>query len=314
MELPKRHAGIPSYPQLGGQGGRAEVSERVGIYISERVANGELAASSADVIGAVLHRWHRHVGYRPPTDWTPDDVRTFVHDQTVRPNTRKSRIGKLRPYVRWLARRGDLHADPTDGVGRIIIPPGMPRDFTDDEVGRLLAVCPDDRARLIVLVMVQLGLRCCSVAWMRVEDIDVRHRTLHVRGKGGRGEITHSVPVPTQAWDALEARLVQMGRSAGAVIESREWGRAGAPVSPAHVSKMVGRWVRAAGLKTFPYDGMSAHSLRHTFAQSVSDGGADPRKVQWAMGHATYRSTELYLRREPPGLREAIEGRTYMAA
>ena len=72
--------------------------------------------------------------------------------------------------------------------------------------------------------------------------------------------------------------------------------------------------MRAAGLKRFPHDGTSAHSLRHTCAQTMLDGGADLREVQYALGHRTIRSTEIYTRREPPGLRAAMNGRAFLDA
>lgn len=72
-------------------------------------------------------------------------------------------------------------------MGRIRIPEGAPRDFTRLEVEQLLAACPDQRARLIVLLMAHLGLRCGDVARIRIEDLDTRLRSLHVRAKGGRG-------------------------------------------------------------------------------------------------------------------------------
>lgn len=90
-------------------------------------------------------------------------------------------------------------------------------------------------------------------------------------------------------------------------------GFAPTPVSRGHLSKIVQRLVCSAGLKQFPYDGVGAHALRHTCAQGMLDLGADIRQVQAALGHRHQSTTEIYLRREPPGLREAMEGRRYAA-
>jgi integrase/recombinase XerD len=79
------------------------------------------------------------------------------------------------------------------------------------------------------------------------------------------------------------------------------------------VSVLVRKWIAAAGVKSLPGDGISAHALRHTCAQDMIDRGADIREVQHALGHRSVMSTEIYLRRAPVGLRQAMEGRRYSA-
>lgn len=275
-------------------------------YISDRVRRGELAATSAYQIRYVLGQWAAHVDSLPPRKWTADLAEAWVNADGLRATTRKSRLGKLRPFIHWLQRHDLIRRDPTRDIGRIRTPKGAPRNLEPDAVRRLLAVCPDQRAVLIVILMVQLALRCGDVARIRVEDIDVRHRRLHVRAKGGRGEPTHFVPITEEAWRYLLPWITC--RTAGPLIGSYKTGRA---LQPATVSKLVGGWIRDAGLKTMPLDGASAHALRHTAAQDMLDAGHDIRVVQHALGHATVRSTEWYSRCEPPGLRDAMEGRTY---
>lgn len=277
-------------------------------YVSARLDRGEIVASSASVITGVLCQWYRFAGLPP---WTEAQVAAWTHGSGMRANTRKSRLTKLRPHVRWLIAEGLLDHDPTLRIGRVVVPEGSPRDMTTAEVGSLLDVCPDERARLVVLLMVQLGLRCGDVARIRVQDIDAQRRSLHVRAKGGRGEPTHWAPIPDEAWDAVVAWLRSHGVRSGPLVCSYQ--RPVQGLTPATVSKLVGKWIRAAGLKEFPYDGRSPHALRHTCAQHMLDGGAEPRDVQYALGHKTLRSTELYTRREPRGLRAAMAGRTYAA-
>jgi integrase len=205
---------------------------------------------------------------------------------------------------------GHLTEDITAGLS-VRVPTGAPRDLSTDEVGRLLAVAPDDRGVLVLMLMVHCGLRCSDVARIRIEDLDDRRQLLAVRAKGGRGEVTHTVPVPDEAWALVELQRSRLARWSGPLIENQR--RAGHPIEGPTISRMVRTWCRAAGLKRSPWDGVSAHALRHTMAQQVLDRGATLREVQFALGHATSRSTELYLRREPPGLRAALEGRRYAA-
>lgn len=277
-------------------------------YIEERRRRGEIVESSAEVIAKVLRQWHRHAG--PPSTWTGPTAERWVHDDRVRPSTRRSRLAKLRPYVRWLVERGVLSSDVTAKVGRVRLPAAQPRDLTVQQVGALLDAAPDARGRLVLLLMVQCGLRVGDVCRARIEDVDVPRRLLSVRAKGGDGEVTHVVPVPVEAWQELVPWL-RSSPSAGPLVRSY-WD--GSALSSNYVSRLVRGWMFAAGVKDLPLDGISAHSLRHTCAQQMVDAGADLRVVQFALGHRTVRSTEIYVRREPPGLREAMEGRRYLDA
>lgn len=285
---------------------------QIGTYVAERVSRGEITESSASVIEPMLRQWVRHVDFAPPRRWSVDDVAEWVNDSRLRASYRKSRLTKLGPYCRWLILEGKLQRDPTLGIGKIRIPDGGARDLSVEEITALLSVLPDARAVLIVVLMVQMGLRCGDVARIRIEDIDARRRRLHVRAKGGRGEPTHWEPITEEAWYVLAPWLRSGERASGPLVRSYQ--RPDRALDPHTVSKLVGRWIKAAGLKDFPWDGRSAHALRHSFAQHVLDGGADLRDVQYALGHRSIRSTELYVRREPPGLRDRIDGRRYLAA
>lgn len=281
-------------------------------YLSGRLNRGEIVASSATVIDAVLRHWTRHVEHRPPGRWCEDDVASWIYDLEVRATTRKSRLTKLRPYCRWLILDGHMTVDPTLRMARIRVPSPAPRDLTVDEVALLLRTVPDERARLIVILMAQMGLRCGDLARARVEDIDVRRQSLHVRAKGGGGDPTHWEPIPAEAWRTLRGYLSARGKVSGPMIRSYQPPHGALTAST--VGKLVAGWMTDAGLKWGPWDGRSAHALRHSCAQHMIDGGADLGEVQAALGHRTRRSTEIYVRREPVGLRAAMEGRSYLDA
>lgn len=280
-------------------------------YTADRLARGELSPSSVPVIEAVLRRWLHHVNNAPPQEWTRDQVATWVHDPAVRPATRKSRLTKLRPFVRWMIERDLMAHDPTIGIARIRVPLGRPRDLTVEEVQVLLAIAPDRRARLIILAMAHLGLRCGDLARVRVEDIDSRRRRLLVRGKGGRGEPTHEVPIPAELWDAIAAWIRATGVRSGPLLRSYQDPTSG--LTPKWVGDMVVDLMWTAGIKQFPGDGISAHSLRHSCAQLLVDAGTDVRIVQSVLGHRDQRTTEGYVRRDPAGLVDALDARRFAA-
>ena len=282
----------------------------VDTYVAHRVARGELVTSSAATIAPILRQWHRHAG--PIDAWTVEAAAHWVHAPHLRPNSRKGRLSRLRPYTAWLVATGDLAVDVSLGVPPVKIPPPDPRDMRPADVGTLLAAVPDERARLVVLLMVHCGLRCVDVSRVRVEDVDVARRLLAVRAKGGRGEVTHTVPIPGEAWATLAPYLAASGRRSGPLVCASNR-TAPTAVSANRLSVLVRRWIADAGLKVVAWDGCSAHALRHTCAQGMIDAGADIRLVQSALGHRHVTTTEAYLRRRPPGLREAMDGRRYVA-
>lgn len=281
-------------------------------YIEHRVQRGELVASSIEVIKRQLRQWHRHAG---PVDlWTPEMAVEWVHGQqwNLRPNARRGRRSALVPYCRWLHHHGHTAVDCGYDIPRVRVPRRPPRNLPGDQVRTLLAACPDLRAVTIVTLMVQCGLRCSSVAWALIEDIDPARRMLAVREKGGRGEVTNEVAIPDEAWQVLVAYLGVEGRSSGPLIRNLRRTAATA-ISPNRMSVLVNGWVRAAGLKAFPYDGVSAHALRHTCAQDMFDRGATVEEVQHTLGHRRRATTEdYYVNSRPATLAVAMGGRTYL--
>lgn len=266
-------------------------------YIGERRSTGELAPSSCEVIRATLRTFARHCHGVALRDIDRSHVEAWLAPHIESPNTAKSKLTKLRPFARWLVERHRIDRDFTSGVRSVKLRKGPVRCVAMPKVGAVLRACPDDRAVLMVLLMVGMGLRCGEVAAIRLGDVDWDRAELHVRGKGGRGRVTRCVPLHDDV--ATVAHRVAGGRTTGPLVHSQH--DHGAPLSAHFVSKLVSGWMRAAGVSE------SAHALRHTFAQELLDAGADWRLVQDALGHASIATTiDIYGRRRPTGLRAAI--------
>ena len=157
--------------------------------------------------------------------------------------------------------------------------------------------------------MLQLGLRRVEVSRAEVGDIDFRKSTMLVRGKGADGGISAALPLTDEVREALRLYVSTEGLTAGPLfLDRRGTGRG---ISAAHVGMLVVEAFREAGVKSHNGDGRSAHALRHTCAQDLFDAGVETRVVQKVLRHASIRNTEIYLRGEVGGLREAMEGRRY---
>lgn len=229
--------------------------------------------------------------------------------------TRRSYQSTVWCFCRWLVVEGVLSADPTVGLARVRQPISVPRALRRSDVYRVLAICPDERARAMVWLMVGCGLRRVEVARLELHDYDDSVATMLVVGKGGHERV---LPLPSQVTAALAEYIVGRGYRAGALFLPAKgcsrWSTDG-HLSPAQVGKIVGKAMTAAGVHRQPYDGRTAHALRHTAASDVLDRCGNVRTVQQMLGHRSLQATQRYLRRASLGqLREAMEGRAYDSA
>lgn len=278
-------------------------------YVTSRRSVGRMTTETSRAVQRRLWHFWASTGQR---DWRrirTSDIARWVHDPAIAPLTRKQRLATVRPFFRWLAVNRHIDRDPCLAVEPPKVPPLAPRALPLDEVAALIAAAHDPRDRLIVLLMVQEGLRCCEVVRAMTTDVDLSRRAIGVRGKGGHGGVTRTLPLSDETVAALAGYYAERGRVAGPLIASRRDPHAG--VSAHHVSKLVARLMRRAGVKLAGGDGRSAHACRHTMATDLVDAGADLLTVQQALGHAQIQTTQTYLRGVTPDLRTAMAGRVY---
>lgn len=279
------------------------LSQLVLIYVRERVAAGEWCPTTVPSLRRTLLRFAGHAAVKAH-ELEAHHVMHFQAEHPAAASTRRQRFSTIRGFCQWLVRNGHLDTDPTADLKAPRQPRPVPRAYPSELVARLLEVVPDRRARLIVLLEVQEGLRACEVARLEVGDVDFHDREIRVNGKGARERI---LPVSDETWEALELYLRQFPAKAGPLIRSYNDPKAG--ICAAYVVSMMGRWLRAAGVA----EG-GGHGLRHTMATQLLRGGADVRDVQNALGHASLSSTSVYLPfSDAKRLRGVMGGRRYGA-
>jgi len=273
------------------------------LYLQERTSAGEFSASTLPTVKWTLRDFCRFVADTPPSELAPRHVEEYLAVINVRRSTARQRFCHLRQFSRWLVRRGHLAVDITADLKAPRQPRAVPRGYRRDIVDGLLAVAPDVRARLIILLEVQEGLRACEVARIELGDVDYEERTLLVRGKGARERI---LPLSSQTWEALEGYLAEHPAKAGPLVRSYTEPWKG--ISAAHVQHLVQGWLRLVGVASG-----GGHGLRHTMATTLlRDAGADIRDVQQALGHSTLQSTSVYLPfSDARRLRVVMDGRWY---
>jgi site-specific recombinase XerD len=272
-------------------------------YVHDRTAAGELSPVTLPTVKWTLRDFCQFVRDVPIDQLDARHVESYLASINVARSTARQRFCHIRQFSRWLARHGHIAGDITAELRAPRPPRAVPRAYRREIIDRLLVVLPDARARLIVLLEVQEGLRACEVARIEVGDIDFGERTLLVRGKGGRERL---LPVSTQTWDALEDYLGERPVKAGPLI--RSYNEPWKGISSAHVQHLVQNWLRLVGISSG-----GGHGLRHTMATTLlREKGADVRDVQLALGHAQLTSTQIYLPfSDAHRLRSIMDGRWY---
>ena len=234
------------------------------------------------------------------------------------------RLAAIRSFHRWAARAGFAAGDPWGGIATPRLPRRLPKVLEVEQIDRLLGVTdgPDEaislRDRAIVEVAYAAGLRISELAGAAASSLDLRRGELRVMGKGRKERIGLLGRPAVAALEAYleEGRPALLARRRGADAADAAAAAAadpdvlflnhvGAPIGVRGLRYRIDRLCRAAGLP----EGVSPHTLRHSFATHLLDGGADLRVVQELLGHESLATTQVYTHVSPGRLRSA-----YLAA
>ncbi len=279
-------------------------------YVTLRRDSGHLNERSAQQVQARLLDFAKSAPANPRSV-RRKHVERWMAKPDLSAHYRRGRLSALRNFCRWCVGHGHMSSDPTLLVESPRVVDAVPKRLRPDEATALVRVASaDPRTLLIVLLMLQEGLRRIEVSRLDIEDIDFADRTLTVRGKGGRGAITAVLPISAETWMALTGYLAVEGRRNGPLVRNRV--RTHGRLAPATVSELVTRAMIDAGVKSPGDPSRTAHSCRHTAAHDILARTKDVRSVQQALRHKSVRSTEVYLRGQVGDLREVMEGRTYL--
>lgn len=281
----------------------ADLQALVRQYVSERH---DLADSTLPNVRWMLLSFVQHLGDEMSAGAiTSEHVAEWLGSLECARGTARNRYSAVKLFCHWLIRKGHLQSDPTLLLKSPRQPRAVPRGLPADVVRRLVRALPDSRAMLIVVWMVQLGLRAVELTRIEVGDIDFDQRSVRIVGKGGYQRL---LPITNEAWAVLVAYLVEHPARAGVLVRSftEPWRGLTSPT----VVRLVSGWMREAGVPG------TGHALRHSTATHLlrGDRPADVRDVQAVLGHQSLTSTSVYLpHSDLPRLREVLEGRRYIA-
>lgn len=273
------------------------------LYVQERQARGEFSTDSARAIRYTLLDFCHHVQSVKPELIRRRHIEEWLSAGTYSPASIRARLSRLRMFCHWLAERAVIENDPTAGMRGPRRQRRLPRGLPAADVELTLGAAPDCRGKLVVLLMVQEGLRCGETARLEVGDVQFDDRLMLVRGKGGHERV---LPISDETWEVLLEYLEETGVRSGPVLRSKVQPDRG--VTPKYVSDLVRGWMGTVQVAA------TAHALRHTCAGDLLKSGVHLRDVQHILGHATLATTELYLPWIVGDIRSAMAGRRYSRA
>ena len=211
----------------------------------------------------------------------------------VRPSIAR-KLSVLRTLFRWLNRRGIADQDPLPARGSFKTDSRLPRFLSQDEASKLMAA-PDPasdkgiRDRALLELIYAAGLRVSEVNGLDLDKVNLDTRELRVIGKGSKERV---VLIGPPARDAILAYVrevrpnVASADAGGALFVNRF----GERLSRRSIQKIVRGYAAHAGLGSQVH----THTLRHSFATHMLEGGADLRVVQDLLGHSSPATTQVY--------------------
>ena len=284
-----------------------------------------LAQSTVDAYASDLRRyldWLEARGVHGPAAVTRQDVEDYVADLDRAGESGRSkatRLASLHAFHRFALAQ---QAVASDVAATVKAPKGagtLPDVLTVDEVARLLEAVPQPggagvagvedavlvRDRALLELMYATGARVSEIVGADIDDMDFDEHVIRVTGKGSKQRL---VPVGGYACQALqryldEARPVLERRKRSGSAERRALflNKRGCRLSRQSVWEVV----KAAGERAHITKPLHPHTLRHSFATHLIQGGADVRTVQELLGHASVTTTQIYTHVSPETLIEA---------
>ena len=233
---------------------------------------------------------------------------TYLIDCEYARTTIARRLASLRSFFRYCQREGMVASNPAKALRTPRIGRKLPHFLTTDQINTLLESPPSNeveglRDRAILETLYSAGLRVAELVGLNVDHWDRDGNIVRVFGKGKKERLA---PIGRHAAKALYRWLDVRSESPQAGPEDRGamfLNRFGTRLTTRSVGRMLEKYLKLTGLDKLT----TPHTLRHSFATHLLDGGADLRAVQELLGHKSLTTTQIYTHVSTKRLRDSYE-------
>lgn len=230
----------------------------------------------------------------------------FISDLGIGPRSLARILSGVRQFYRFLVIDDYLEVDPTELLESPKQPDHLPEVLSTAEVDLLeqaidLSKWEGHRNRAIIEVLFSCGLRVSELTNLKLSNLYIEEQYIRVMGKGSKERL---VPISPRALDELNYWFAD--RNVMKIKPGEEdyvfLNRRGQHLTRTMILIMIKRYAVEAGIKKT----ISPHTLRHSFATSLLEGGADLRAIQAMLGHESIGTTEIYTHIDTSTLRQEI--------
>lgn len=214
----------------------------------------------------------------------------ILKEKNLKNRTVGRHLSTLRSFFKFLIREGYLKTNPIAGLSSPRQEKLLPLFLTEEEVTKLIGAVKLDnergfRDRAAMETFYSAGIRVSELVGLNIEDIDFIGGVIKVIGKGKKERI---VPIGDIALSAIRVYLERREKEqeAGALFLNKS----GKRITDRGVRNIIDKYIRIASIK----QGVSPHTLRHSFATHLLNRGADLRSVQELLGHVNLSTTQIY--------------------
>lgn len=268
-----------------------------------------LSANTVEAYARDLNHLIEFLGDASLLDVHPEDLHEFLaslHDMGLAYSSRARIVAALRSFYKYIHSEGYITDDPTLLLESPKAERLLPDVLSVEEIDAMIAAIPPEkeesvRNTAIIEMLYGSGLRVSELCDLRISRVSLPDRLAIIEGKGSKQRI---VPISPGAASAIEEYLAV--RNASPVRPSEEdilfLNRRGARLTRVMIFYIVRQLAELAGVTKK----VSPHTLRHSFATHLLEGGANLRAIQQMLGHESIATTEIYVHLDASRLRRQL--------